>query len=771
MSLGKNTGNATLLAPIIKDILPEGMGKPTNVVINSNGTTVNIKEGKSNANSYGEYYTWNESSRTLTAYINSVGINDTKGIEYDSKVVSGNDGDEKINKATATASNTTDKPSTSAKVTIKGDPKLKVSKTASPTTAKIGDTIDYKIYATNSGSAEPKDTTFTDVLPEGMGKPTDVTVKGVTIEVKLPEGVDNATSDGEYYEWRPSSRTLIVHTTGLGVSTGEKTVTYKSKILSGNDGDKKKNVVTLSASNTTDKPTAEATVTIKGEPKLEVSKTASPTTAKVGDSVKYTIIGKNTGNATLNDVMFTDVLPEGMSEPTDVTILGAVGDAYKLPKGASNANQFGEYYEWNASSRTMTVIVSRKGQSTGIIANGTGNESQRKITYTSKILNGQDGDKKTNTVTFSGSNGPTKPTAKATITVENKEIKLHIKQEIVNKNSQIVVPTVGSGSLQQVNIKDPSNVYENYGVTFPSYEADTNKDFKTVMLVWDDTYQTYVPKVSIPEFYSYTGYVLTTNNTTHKSSDRVQKELPSVNYSSNKEYWLTVYIEPKTSSDGPPFYNWDYKVNNLGKIDHSYKDLSPGDVFDFYGEDYIYLKPLGNGNHLVLRKWLVDKQAYAEVIDYNGGNLDLAMKAYYDGLSDSAKKKVQPVQKEFVVGKPAIAVGLDSNFFLVSNPTPDRAYVTSQGEKKAFALSLDELNDVSGTNKAFPTRESRPTSLKTADGKVSGGSQYIWSLRSPRLIDSVYSIDHIDGTAVYGGVWLSNLETYRYIRPALIIRF
>ena len=78
----------------IEDTLPEGMEKPNNVGITVNGVrAVNIKEGKANANSSGEYYTWDASSRKLTVYIIGAEGNETKGIAYTSKVLSGNDGE------------------------------------------------------------------------------------------------------------------------------------------------------------------------------------------------------------------------------------------------------------------------------------------------------------------------------------------------------------------------------------------------------------------------------------------------------------------------------------------------------------------------------------------------------------------------------------------------------------------------------------------------------------------------------------------------------
>ncbi|WP_288395896.1 DUF6273 domain-containing protein [uncultured Vagococcus sp.] len=201
-------------------------------------------------------------------------------------------------------------------------------------------------------------------------------------------------------------------------------------------------------------------------------------------------------------------------------------------------------------------------------------------------------------------------------------------------------------------------------------------------------------------------------------------------------------------------------VSNSFTIKVEPDTIKVGEIIKFNGEDFIYLKDLQDGNRLVLRKELLPTNA-ATSLTYNGSALDQAMKAYYNGLSTDAKEEVQPIQSSFVVGQPKndTAVGIDANRFLVTNPTSDRAVVTpTGGEKKAFALSLDELNDVSGPGKAFPNFKSREAFI--------GGTMANWWLRSPNTSAYAWYVN-IDLFA--GKLGYTTMTTSFGVRPALII--
>lgn len=188
-----------------------------------------------------------------------------------------------------------------------------------------------------------------------------------------------------------------------------------------------------------------------------------------------------------------------------------------------------------------------------------------------------------------------------------------------------------------------------------------------------------------------------------------------------------------------------------------------GEEFDFFGETYIHLKDLGEGNHLVQRKYLLELADKTTTNTYNGGALDLAMKSYYEGLSNAAKSMVQPVQSNFTVGQGGTPV---TQSLLASNLPNDHAVVTPDGEKKAFALSASELNSVSGSGLAYPNAESRIARYE------SGSSGGLWRTRT--ALNSTYNWVITDAGNIFAGDrgrWTENTTTaYDHgLRPAMII--
>lgn len=404
--------------------------------------------------------------------------------------------------------------------------------------SKIGDTVSFKIRNENSSVGQelinPK---IVDALPSNYEKPTNVRVNYNTTPLK--EGKANANSNGEYYEWNETDHTLTVYSKSI-VASGGQDILYDTKILSGNNKDKLVNTATLTADNYVGSLNSNATTEITIPNKLTVEKTASPGTVKVGDTVHYRVIGYASAPTDESwPFRFEDTLPEGMDKPVNIAD----------PMGPLTE---GKDYTWDDSNRQL--IVFPRTIVAGMVF----------LEYDSKVLSGRNGDKKINTVQFSSSDSQDKPIASATVNI--KSLTLHVKQEVVNQNNQVVVPTNGAIQLNNVGLTDPKSINESYGMTIPSYEADTNQAFKTVTLVWNEVYQGYIPELSIPEFYMYVGYQLTSVKQDHISTNRINQPVPTIDYSQKSEYWLTVYIEPKVGEDGPPFYNWDYKVNDFGKI-------------------------------------------------------------------------------------------------------------------------------------------------------------------------------------------------------------
>ena len=131
-------------------------------------------------------------------------------------------------------------------------------------------------------------------------------------------------------------------------------------------------------------------------------------------------------------------------------------------------------------------------------------------------------------------------------------------------------------------------------------------------------------------------------------------------------------------------------------------------------------------------RFFVPANTIAGVDSYNGSTVDLAAKDWYNNLPSVVKRQVQPVQTLFTGTGPEVAMpmspspggptttpaGLPWNgaagFILdLNNPMfsqalrEDFAEVDPNGEKKAFVLSVAEINKFSGPGQAFPTALSR----------------------------------------------------------------
>lgn len=283
---------------------------------------------------------------------------------------------------------------------------------------------------------------------------------------------------------------------------------------------------------------------------LDLDKTSDKKLYEAKEVVHYTITMKNKTNGVLKDARLGDMIPEGLSKPENIKL-----DNVLLKEGSTNANSEGAYYTWNPVERTLTLHykeLSGKGE--------------RKLTYDSTVVSGKANETKTNKAIFTGSNSKGTAGTEYSIKIVGPKAKLHVKQEVVGKHNEIVVPKMGYLQLDHVNTTNTADKKNQVSLTMPSYEADTDKPYKDVLLKLHYGYTGYLPKEVIPEFYNYDGYQLTTDNGNHKSANRTASKMPVLDLKDNQEYWLTIYVKPKTGEDGPPFYNWDSKTNDFGLV-------------------------------------------------------------------------------------------------------------------------------------------------------------------------------------------------------------
>lgn len=286
----------------------------------------------------------------------------------------------------------------------------------------------------------------------------------------------------------------------------------------------------------------------KKQPEPFITKTSDKPKYYVGEMVQYTFNLENQGSIDLEGGHTEDILDEGMGKPTDVKL-----DGVSLQEG--NAGGVKNYYIWDESKQKMDVYFDR------LVAKG-----ERKLTYNSEILNGKKDSKKRNRVIFSAENTGLVAQAQAIIEILETTVTLHVKQEVVGKHNQVVVPKTGYMTMENVKTDEPSVKNGKVSFVMPSYEADTNKPFKDIKLEWHDKFRGYLSEVIEPQHYIYDGYQLTTNNVSHQSNNRSSNPIPMITLEKDKEYWITVYVKPKTSDDGPPYYNWDYETNDFNRI-------------------------------------------------------------------------------------------------------------------------------------------------------------------------------------------------------------
>ncbi|MEY8537535.1 hypothetical protein AALM99_03600 [Lactococcus muris] len=222
-------------------------------------------------------------------------------------------------------------------------------------------------------------------------------------------------------------------------------------------------------------------------------------------------------------------------------------------------------------------------------------------------------------------------------------------------------------------------------------------------------------------------------------------------------------------------------------------EMTPGQTFSMRGTQYRYLENKGEGNHLVIshRGPSVAWNTIPGINSYNGSTADLAARSWHDNLPSVIRRQVQPVQKEFTgTGPDAYAQGnvsgwvgdhgalsgvvpwigtpglnIDLNHAAFTNALRnDFAEVDPSGERKAFVLSLAEVNHLSGPGKAYPTLASR---LQTLEGtRTPFNAERPWLIGNHSgiivLVNQVNNaVPHISGIALIlrdqDGAWNSNI--------------
>ncbi|MGC9514831.1 DUF7507 domain-containing protein, partial [Methanocrinis sp.] len=261
-----NTGQVNFTEVEVVDVLPYGLDK---ISYNRSGSVD------------GQNVTW---------ILSGLNVSESKFIELVAQINSSKSGN-LTNKVTATGvqpsgDKVTANDSENVTVFI---PSISVNKTAYPESGSNGTRVNFTIKVTNTGNATLNPVIVTDALPEGLdyvsstgsfnNSSNNVTWNLGTLDKSKPKMV--------YLEAR-------INRSGPGILTNLVSVEGKPEF----------------GYNATDNDSIAIPVTIP--PMISVNKTAYPESGSNGTRVNFTIKVTNTGNATLNPVILTDALPEGL---------------------------------------------------------------------------------------------------------------------------------------------------------------------------------------------------------------------------------------------------------------------------------------------------------------------------------------------------------------------------------------------------------------------------------------------------------------------------
>ena len=349
-----NAANATgadvnIRDAVMTDTIPDGLTFRGNVTVDG----------------YSAEYQYDNTGKTLIVSLGEIAPNQTKAIRFDVTVNSDAYGMHIENTALVSSSNTPDKSGTDNGVDIEDGTAdgHAGNKTANKTIAAVGDTITYSIRLENgaAATADWENMKVIDVLPDGVSFAGNVQENG------------SATVN---YSYNATMKTITF--TPDAIAAGAQTVlSFDVTVDDDSQGKFIVNTAILDDNGKTT-PMPDGGVQIdEGNAAPIVKKSASVTTANVGDTFTYTITAKNGNKATAawKNVVLTDTLPTGVK---------LVGSVYIN-------NEFALY---NLSGNALSVLVDdlEPGESAN-------------ITFDVQVLESAAGTTITNTALLDGDNG------------------------------------------------------------------------------------------------------------------------------------------------------------------------------------------------------------------------------------------------------------------------------------------------------------------------------------------------------------------------------
>ncbi|MBP1042820.1 hypothetical protein I6N95_17525 [Vagococcus sp. BWB3-3] len=315
--------------------------------------------------------------------------------------------------------------------------------------------------------------------------------------------------------------------------------------------------------------------------KFSTNESITPTklaTAAINEVFDYDIQVENeqTSHGLWTDVVLTDEVPKYLAIQADSFVLdgGPVLDNDLASKGLTIT---GNKIKWEMGDIEALEV--------------------KKLSFKVKVVSTQADDGTTietikNEAKATGGDAHSKePSVTCTETYSDQdedEIKLrqrylHIRQVVLNEKEEMVLPLSGyhqaknsqlAGTAPFAAISSVASV----STTETAKPTPSANLFKIVQVILATDHPWLNVATSIPEYYEYVGHVATTDKaslaTDHLAANKSgPMSLPELDYTSETDYWVTVFIQPKYGKndagdpeESPRPFSWSHVVNEFGKI-------------------------------------------------------------------------------------------------------------------------------------------------------------------------------------------------------------
>ena len=350
-------------------------------------------------------YSFDSGTATLTVPLGELAPNTAKTVTFAATVNESAYGKTVYNTAVMTGDNIPDTEGTDDGVSV-GDGKARpsIDKAADKSSAQVGDKITYTLTLSNSETA---------TVPVENAVVTDVLPAGLTFEYGSVMLDGSGTSDFTYDE---NIRLLTVNVGSIAPDTS-RTVSFVATVNEDAYNTTIQNLATLTSDNTDPVQDKDNGVVVSdGMTDLSIVKSVSAATAKVGDTLTYTMEVSNGAGAEVNirDAVMEDSIPDGLTFRGNVTV-----DGYSAA------------YQYDNENRTLSVPLDA-------IAPG----QTKTVSFDVLVNSDAYGMTIENTAIASGSNTPDAEDTDDGITIEDGTPDGHAGAKSANKTTAHVGDTI-----------------------------------------------------------------------------------------------------------------------------------------------------------------------------------------------------------------------------------------------------------------------------------------------------------------------------------------